>query len=302
LKDKNPRSIHLSKLIKMLRFRSTTQIPGDLCSERVRQADKNGRPPSPKRASEHSSLPNKLIFAFSALVLVLVWKLISLIIGADIILPSPETAFKALYQLMMDEGFMDSLLSTLRRGFTGFLLSAAAALIIGIAAGENRIVYSLLKPLLTIIKTVPVLSIVLLAIIWLNTENVPIFVCFLVVFPIISANVIEGIKNVDPHLLEMSKIYRVKKIKVIFQIYLPSLIPYLLAGLSTAAGVTWKAVIAAEVISMPRSAIGTGMQFAQIQLNTADLFAWTIVAIIISSLSESILLMFQYLLPWRRKS
>ena len=197
---------------------------------------------------------------------------------------------------------MKTVLFTLKRGVTGFLLSAAAALIIGIAAGENRFVFILLKPLLTVIKTVPVLSIVLLAIIWLTTENVPVFVCFLVVFPIISGNVIEGIKNVDPHLLEMADIYRVSKIKIIFQIYIPSLIPYLLAGLSTAAGVTWKAVIAAEVISMPRSAIGTGMQFAQIQLNTADLFAWTIVAIIISSVSESILLMLQYFLPWRRQS
>ena len=246
-------------------------------------------------------MKSRAIFAASALILVLVWKLISLLIGADIILPSPESVFKALFLLLSEENFYNSVLSTLRRGVTGFFLSALTALIIGIAAGENRFVYSLLKPLLTVIKTVPVLSIVLLAIIWLNTENVPVFVCFLVVFPVISANVIEGIKDVDPRLLEMAKIYRVTKTRVIFQIYLPSLIPYLLAGLSTAAGVTWKAVIAAEVLSMPRSAIGTGMQFAQIQLNTADLFAWTIVAILISSLSETILLIFQYILPWRRK-
>jgi NitT/TauT family transport system permease protein len=230
-----------------------------------------------------------------------VWKLLSLFIGSDIILPSPESAFKALSLLSDDQSFLDSIFQTLRRGLAGFLLSAVSALIIGIAAGENKIVNTLLKPLLTVIKTVPVLSIVLLAIIWLNTENVPVFVCFLVVFPVISSNVIQGIRNVDPQLLEMANIYKVSRWRIIFQIYLPSLIPYLLAGLSTAAGVTWKAVIAAEVISMPRYAIGTGMQYAQIQLNTAELFAWTIVAIIISSLSETLLFLLQYLLPWRRK-
>lgn len=195
---------------------------------------------------------------------------------------------------------MPSLLSTVKRGILGFLLSAGAALGLGIAAGENKVVFALLKPLLTVIKTVPVLSIVLLAIIWLSTEQVPVFVCFLVVFPVISANVIEGMRNVDPHLLEMARIYRAGRARIIFQIFMPSLIPYLLAGLSTAAGVTWKAVIAAEVISMPRYAIGTGMQFAQIQLDTAALFAWTILAIIISSLSEALILLPGKLLPWRR--
>lgn len=224
-----------------------------------------------------------------------------MISGSEIILPSPDRAFAALVELAGEDNFLPSILQTIKRGSAGFLLSAAAALCIGIAAGENRIVFNLFRPLLTVIKTVPVLSIVLLAIIWFSTENVPVFVCFLVVFPVISANVIEGIRNIDPHLLEMARIYRVGRRRILFQIYLPSLIPYLLAGLSTAAGVTWKAVIAAEVLSMPRYAIGTGMQYAQIQLNTAELFAWTILAVIISSLSESLLISLQYLLPWRRR-
>ncbi len=246
-------------------------------------------------------MKSKFLLLASTAVLLLLWKLVSLYMGSEIILPSPEAAFSSLVELSSGDHFLDSLLFTIKRGLIGFVLSASAALVIGIAAGENRIVFNLLKPMLTVIKTVPVLSIVLLAIIWFDTENVPIFVCFLVVFPVISANVIEGIKNVDPHLIEMARIYRVGKRRILFQIYFPSLIPYLLAGLSTASGVTWKAVIAAEVISMPRYAIGTGMQFSQIQLNTAELFAWTIVAIIISSISETFVMGLQYLLPWRRK-
>ena len=246
-------------------------------------------------------MKNKLIFLLSVVFLIFLWKIASLLIDADIILPAPEDTFRALINLMREDSFLQTVLYTVKRGVLGFILAAVSAIVIGIAAGESKILFSLIKPLLTVIKTVPVLSIVLLAIIWLSTENVPVFVCFLVVFPIISSNVIEGVRNVDPHLLEMAEIYRVKKWSIIFQIYLPSIVPYLLAGLSTAAGVTWKAVIAAEVISMPRSAIGSGMQFAQIQLNTADLFAWTIVAIIISTLSESILMAFRHLRPWRRQ-
>jgi len=247
-------------------------------------------------------LKSKLLTLISVAVLLIAWKVLSLLLGAEIILPPPERALASLVELMRNEGFLISLLLTLKRGAIGFILSAGLALVLGIAAGENRFFFTLLKPLLTVIKTVPVLSIVLLAIIWLSTENVPVFVCFLVVFPLICGNVIEGIRHVDPQLLEMARIYRVSRFRIIFQIYIPSLIPYLLAGLSTAAGVTWKAVIAAEVISMPRYGIGTGMQFAQIQLDTAALFAWTILAIFISALTESLLLLPARFLPWRKES
>ncbi|MBN2655481.1 MAG: ABC transporter permease subunit [Spirochaetales bacterium] len=245
-------------------------------------------------------MKSRLLSLLSIAVLLIIWKVLSLMLGAEIILPSPERAFGALLGLIREESFVPTVLFTLKRGVSGFLLSAALALVVGIAAGENRFFFTLIKPLLTVIKTVPVLSIVLLAIIWLSTENVPVFVCFLVVFPLISGNVIEGIRHVDPQLLEMARIYKVPRRRIVFQIYIPSLIPYLLAGLSTAAGVTWKAVIAAEVISMPRFGIGTGMQFAQIQLDTAALFAWTVLAVLISAVTEALLLLPARFLPWRR--
>lgn len=230
-----------------------------------------------------------------------IWEIAALILGAEVILPTPGKALTALVRISRGEYFSAALFMTLRRGALGFFLSAVAALVIGIAAGESSLVYALLRPFLTVIKTVPLLSIILLAVIWLNSENVPLFVCFLVVFPLICGNVIEGIRNVDPRLVEMARIYRTGRTRILFQIYLPSLVPYLLAGLSTAAGVTWKAVVAAEVISLPRFGIGTAMQTSQLHLDTASLFAWTILALLISALSEAILLLPGKLLPWRRE-
>lgn len=248
------------------------------------------------------SFSGKIYILISAAIIILIWKLLSLALGAEVILPSPESALDALIRLTGEPGFLSSLSATVKRGILGFLLSAAAALVLGIAAGESPLIFALFRPLLTLIKTIPLLSIILLAVIWLNTESVPVFVCFLVVFPVLCSNVIEGIRNVDSRLLEMASIYRVGKWRIIFQIYLPSLVPYLLAGLSTAAGVTWKAVIAAEVISLPRSGIGTGMETSQLQLDTASLFAWTILAVVISALSEMLVLLPEKFLPWRKKS
>ncbi len=79
-------------------------------------------------------------------------------------------------------------------------------------------------------------------------------------FPIICTNVIEGIKNIDIKLIEMAKIYKIKKYRIIREIYLPSMVPFLIAAISTSFGIGWKVVIAAEVLSQPKYAIGTSLQ------------------------------------------
>jgi NitT/TauT family transport system permease protein len=152
----------------------------------------------------------------------------------------------------------------------------------GFAAGFSPPVMWLLQPWVTVIRTIPVMSVIILAIIWFRTDIVPIFVTFLMIFPIIYSNVLSGIKNVDKQLLEMAHMYRVKPRRIMTELYFPAILPYLMAGASNAMGITWKVIIAAEILSMPRFAIGTNLMVAKIDLETALVFAWTAIAIAIS--------------------
>jgi len=139
------------------------------------------------------------------------------------------------------------------------------------------------------IRSVPVLSLILLAIIWFRTELVPVFICFLVVFPIISGSVTAGVRQVDPELLEMARIYRKSRTEVLRHIYLPSILPFLSSGISTGLGLTWKSVVAAEVLSMPLRGMGTAMQTAQLQLDTAVLFGWTVLVVFLAGLFDGLI-------------
>ena len=112
----------------------------------------------------------------------------------------------------------------------------------------------------------------------------------------------ECIKNIDPKLLEMAKIYGIKRTRVIKEIYLPSIIPFLTAAISTAFGIGWKVVIAAEVLSQPKYAIGSSLQNSKIYLNINDVFAWTIIAILIGYLFERLIrLIEKKSLKWKRE-
>jgi NitT/TauT family transport system permease protein len=237
----------------------------------------------------NSTTKNRLLTLASILALLLVWKLLALFWHQELIMPSPELTLVKLWLVINSADFWPSVGATVGRGVLGFLISCVAGVVLGMIAGFSAPVYWLLQPWVTVIRTTPVMSIVILAIIWFQSDIVPIFVTFLMIFPIIYGNVVAGIKNIDKQLLEMARMYRVKPRRVISELYFPSILPYLMAGASSAMGITWKVIIAAEILSQPVYAIGTSLMLAKIYLETAQVMAWTVVAIVISFTSEYLL-------------
>jgi len=113
-----------------------------------------------------------------------------------------------------------------------------------------------------------------------------VFICFLVVYPVITGAVASGVRQVDSELLEMAQVYNKSRWSILKNITLPGITPYLLNAVSAGLGLTWKSVVAAEILSMPREGIGSAMQTAQLQLNTDQLFAWTLIVVVLSGLCE----------------
>ena len=238
---------------------------------------------------QNSTTKNSLLTAASMLVLLLVWKLLALYWNQEIILPSPEVTVVRLWTVLQSPSFWPSVGLTIGRGLVGFFISCGLGLVLGFMAGFSAPVYWLLQPWVTVVRTIPVMSVIILAIIWFQSDIVPIFVTFLMIFPIIYGNVVAGIKNVDQQLLEMAHMYRVKTRRIILELYIPSILPYLLAGASNAMGITWKVIIAAEILSQPLYGIGTKLMIAKIDLETAQVLAWTVVTILISFVFEYLL-------------
>ena len=135
-------------------------------------------------------------------------------------------------------------------------------------------------------KATPVMAVIILALLWFKSEKVPIFVCFLMCYPIVYVNVLTGLKHLDKNLIEMSHIFEVKWFYQIQGCYWPQLAPYLKAALQLAVGMAWKVVIAAEVLAIPHYAMGYELLSAKIYLETTEVFAWVIVIVILSQSCE----------------
>lgn len=235
--------------------------------------------------TNHKKMFSKiLVFIFW----IFIWQIIHQWIGRDIYVPSPFQVFKTLRHLILMPFFWKSIALSMSRVVTGLVLSLIIGLILGILSAVNPWVHTLINPVMVAIKSTPVLSFIILALLWLSSSKVPVFICFLMCFPIIWTNVVTGIHNVDRSLIEMAKVYKVSFTYTIRKLYLPSLKPYISAAMVTSLGLGWKVGVAAEVLSLPRNAIGTQLHNAKVYLSSEELFAWTFVVILLSLLFEAL--------------
>lgn len=233
---------------------------------------------------------NQLAAAAAILFWLAVWQWLSAAIGQEILLVSPVSVLLRLLQLVREEEFWHSVFSSLTRISAGFLLAAAAGILSAALAYRFSAVRILLSPLVFTVKATPVASFVILCLIWVSSRNLSVLIAFLMVFPIVYLNLLEGLRQTDPKLLEMARVFRVGVWRRIRGIYLPQCGPYFLSACRVSLGLCWKSGVAAEVIGLPDGSIGEKLYQAKIFLQTSDLFAWTVVIIAVSVLFEHLFL------------
>lgn len=222
-----------------------------------------------------------------ALALVL-WQLISMFVGMEMLLASPLTVIKRLFALLFEKDFLKTVSYSVLRITGGFLLAFAAGFVFAVLAANFRAVEILLHPYVVTIKAVPVASFIILCLIWFSYDQLTVLIAFLIAFPVIYSNLLQGLKNTDKQLLEMAELYRVSRRKKFLYIYLPGVKPYLLSACSIAVGMAWKAGVAAEVIGVVNHSIGEKLYTAKIYFQNADLLAWTVVIVLCSVLCEKL--------------
>ena len=225
----------------------------------------------------------------------LVWEGASLALAATtggrmLLLASPVQALGRLLALAATAEFWQAAAFSSLRILGGFFLSCVLAVALAALAARLRWVRELLSPLVAVVKAVPVVSFIILALIFFSSENLALLIAALMVFPPVYLNVLEGIEHTDRQLLEMAQVFRVPLSRQLRGIYLPAVLPYFRSAVSLGLGLCWKSGAAAEVIGLPDGSIGEALYTAKVYFQTGDLFAWTAVIVAISVLFERLFL------------
>lgn len=217
------------------------------------------------------------------------WQLASMAVGSRIVLVGPAEVARRLAELLLEADFWVSMGLSLGRVATGFGLAVVAGVALAAWASRSRVVEGLLAPLVGAVKAAPVASFVVLLLMWVSSRRLSVAVSFLMAFPILYTNVLAGVRQTDPALLEMADVFGVSSWARVRTVYAAQVAPYLRAGLSLAMGLSWKSGIAAEVIGLPAPSIGIHLYDAKVYLDTPDLLAWTVVIVALSVGLEALL-------------
>ena len=224
--------------------------------------------------------------ALAVAVWVLIWHAGATEMNEPLLLPTPSTVLIRLGELCATTAFWQHALYSLLRVLGGIVLGVLFAIITAVLTALLPPVHTLLRPVIATVKSTPVASFIILVMLWTHEDILPVVISSLMVFPIVWANLHTGIRAIPNPYLEMARVYRLPLGRRIRRIYIPSVLPYFLSACESALGLAWKAGIAAEVLAPATRSIGKHLYESKLYLETTDLFAWTLVVIVLSILLE----------------
>ena len=224
------------------------------------------------------------------IVAILLWQLLAMKLDQKLLLATPVDVAKTLGVLVKSQEFYSAIAYSMGRILIGLLIGAAVGIACALLAGRWHFMEVLFWPYFSAMKATPVASIVILCLVWLSGRRLSVFIVFLVVTPVIYTNILAGIKNLDPKMKDMARVFGINGLRRLLYVYLPELKTYIIAAFALATGMAFKAGIAAEVIGTPGGSVGKMLYNAKVYLETPELFAWTLVIIVLSVVVEQVIL------------
>lgn len=224
------------------------------------------------------------------IVAILLWQLLAMKLDQKLLLATPVDVAKTLGILVKSQEFYSAIAYSMGRILLGLLIGAAVGTACALLAGRWHFMEVLFWPYFSAMKATPVASIVILCLVWLSGRRLSVFIVFLVVTPVIYTNILAGIKNLDPKMKDMARVFGINGLRRLLYVYLPELKTYIVAAFTLSTGMAFKAGIAAEVIGTPGGSVGKMLYNAKVYLETPELFAWTLVIIVLSVVVEQVIL------------
>jgi len=232
------------------------------------------------KASIIKNKQNFIIQSCSIMFLLCVWIALSFNFPS-ILIASPLETLMSLNAMVQSGELLDQLVVSASRMMVGFLIGMFIAIIFGLLAGKYSVVYEAFRPIISLILGIPPIILVVLAMVWFGTGSmIPIVVVSILVFPTFFLNTAEGWRNIDHQLLEMALVYNSSPFHTLKNIILPGLAVPIFTAVSLATGASVRITIMAELLGSD-SGIGFSLALARINIDTAKVFAWTIVSIAI---------------------
>jgi NitT/TauT family transport system permease protein len=216
-----------------------------------------------------------------------VWEIASLIVNHSYFLPSVPDTFLALGEILSTGEFYLVVLLSIVRVLLGIVFGVLLGTVLAFLSNKSEILKAFVSPLMTVIKSTPVATIIIILWVAMSGDALAIFISVLMVTPIVWQNLLDGFSSISTELLEMSSVFEFSFASRMQHLVFPALMKYLIPALITSIGLAWKAEIAAEIIAYTKNSIGYYINDAKSAFDQSDtVFAWTLIIIVMSIILE----------------
>ena len=191
------------------------------------------------------------------LIFLVIWQI--LCSGPKAPLPAPTTVVAETWDLIIDpffdrgdtdKGLALQIFASLKRVAIGYSLAAIVGVGLGILIGTNKLMFRALDPLFQVLRTVPPLAWLPISLAAFRQANPSaIFVIFITAIWPILINTAVGVKQIPQDYNNVAKVLRLSKQKYFFKILFPATVPYIFTGLKIGIGLSWLAIVAAEMLT-----------------------------------------------------
>jgi len=232
-----------------------------------------------------------------------VWAIASMNAPA-FVLPSPARVWQATLGLMGSATFLADVGVTFGRVLAGFIFAAVIGTVVGMVLGANRKLGEFFEPILAVMNTISSAIWAIFALIWFGLSNwTTIFVVFMTAFPLVLTNVWQGTRTVNVEFIELAHTFRMSRLQVLRKIYLPTILPHFFSGARLAFGFGWRVSLVAETLGAS-SGIGYRLRQAADLVQTDQVFAWTLMLVLMMVVIESLVLkpLERRLFRWKKPS
>ncbi len=203
-----------------------------------------------------------------------------------VILPGPLETLRALARLASQADFYRQLATTAWRGVVGFGLAMALGIGLGLWMGRRERAYRFIHPMLLLSTNVPPIAWITLLLIWLGLgDGPPLVVVVITTTPLVAVSVAQGVRELDPALLEMARVFDLSRGHTLRHIVLPALAGRTFAAALLALGFTWRVLVMAEFLGST-AGLGYRLSWARQNLDTDQAFAYILVIVALSTTIE----------------
>lgn len=218
------------------------------------------------------------------------------------VLPTIPAVGKAFVDMVKSGQLQEDLLVSLKRVLKGFLVSGILGIVLGSIIGMFEPARELFLPFITVIRQIPIIAWIPLIILWagIGEASKVIIIVLAAFFPVL-VNTESGMEHTPKGYVEVARLYRLSPWKTFTKVYLPHAIPQILVGLKLALGVSWMAVVAAELIASV-TGIGYRLSYARSMMQADVVIVCMIVVGLVGIVMDKLIgWLFHFITPWQGK-